>query len=198
MYFPLFVDITESEFLVVGSGKVAGRKLATLQKFTGRITVVTEDTDYVNDSVRVVHKSYSADDLQGMHYVLAATDSEEINLRIASDCREKGILCDVSVHPEQGDFIFPGVVKRGDITVAVTTDGRSPAVARYVRETIDEMLPEYLDRVLDIAEEYRYKVAEVTEDRVVRRALNRKIVELLVSTGGEAAEQDIDRIISEI
>lgn len=197
MYFPLFVDITDSEFLVVGSGKVARRKLATLLKFTNKVTVVTRDEEYINDAITVLHDSYNESCIEGMDYVIAATDSEDINLRIASDCRESGIPCDVSVHPEEGQFIFPGVIKRGDVTVAVTTDGRSPAVARYVRETIEDMLPEFLDVVLDRAEEYREDVAEATEDRAVRRELNRRIVELLVATGGEASDEDIRRIITE-
>lgn len=197
MYFPLFVDITESEFLVVGSGKVAKRKLATIKKFTDRITVVTADESFADDVARVICKPYTVSDLEGMDYVIAATDSEETNLAIASDSKAKAIPCDVSVHPEEGDFLFPGVVKRGCVTVGVSTDGKSPAVARYVRELIEEMLPDCLDVVAEKAAEYRGIIAEATSDMKKRQEINRKVVARLVETGGDAPIEDIQKIIAE-
>ena len=147
-YYPLSLDMTERRCLVVGGGPVAERKAAGLLDAGARLTVVSPAaTDRMHDwarteRIRLRLREYAAGDLAGHSVVFVATDAGRVNARVARDARAAGVLINAADDPAHCDFILPAVLRRGELTVAVSTGGASPALARAVRDELGA----YLDR----------------------------------------------------
>jgi precorrin-2 dehydrogenase/sirohydrochlorin ferrochelatase len=164
-YFPVCVDMAGRPCLVVGGGAVAERKAEGLLAAGARVTVVSPaltrrlDAWAREDRLRVIRREYHAEDLAGQSLVFVATDDGAVNARVAGDARRAGLLVNAADDPAHCDFILPAVLRRGELIVAVSTGGASPALSRAVRDELDA----YLDR-----EDYA-ALAEVAAD--VRRGL---------------------------
>ena len=177
-YFPFFTDISDKTFLIIGGGNVAADKILRIKRFTDRIIVVAPETEI--EGVRVIRKEYDSEDLALGDYVVAAVGEREIDRQIARDCRAEGIPVNVVDDIEYCDFIFPSIVKRGKLTVAISTSGSSPLYARMLRQQLEEMLPENIEQVLDEMQELRERTAEEVADqkeraRIYREALLEKL-----------------------
>lgn len=143
-YYPLFLDITGRTCLVVGGGNVGSRKAATLITCGARVTVISPDVSetlkHMAESGALTHKAepYTPEDLDGVFLVFCATNDRDLNLKIAEDAKKRGILCNVADTPDASDFILPSLVDRGDLTLAVSTSGTSPAMAKKLRLELSE------------------------------------------------------------
>ncbi|MBI9091902.1 MAG: bifunctional precorrin-2 dehydrogenase/sirohydrochlorin ferrochelatase [Desulfobacterium sp.] len=148
-YYPVNLDINDRDCLVVGGGKVGARKAETLARSGARVTVVSPDFDPAlwdscPTSLCLKRKAYQRKDLDGMFLVIGATDNRELNQTIANDARERRVLFNGADLPEQSNFIVPAVVSRGDLTIAVSTSGNSPAFARKIKQDLEQQFgPEY-------------------------------------------------------
>lgn len=134
-YYPLFLDVTGREVVIVGGGAVSARKAETMLRHGARVTVVAPDTapEFEALGVRILRKRYEAADLGEAAIVFAATDNASVNEQIADDCRARRILVNVADAPLLGDFIVPAVVESGPIKIAISTGGTSPALARQLK-----------------------------------------------------------------
>lgn len=148
---PVFLDLAGRPCLVVGSGRVAQRKISSLLACGAVVTVVSPDISPDLDvrspqTLRLVRRPYQPADLDGIFLAVAATDDSMINRAVVADGRARGVLVG-SVGPAgSADFTFGAVVQREGLTVAVSTGGRSPAFGRWLREEIERFLaPEYVD-----------------------------------------------------
>jgi precorrin-2 dehydrogenase / sirohydrochlorin ferrochelatase len=149
-YYPIAVDITDKNVLVVGGGVVAQRKIETLIEFGASVRVVspevTADIENLSNSgaISLIRRGYESGDLADVSLVVAATDDRIINSKVSEDARALGILINVVDDPELCTFIVQSVVKRGDLTISIGTGGRSPALSKHVRKKIEETFgPEY-------------------------------------------------------
>jgi len=131
---------------------VAARKVERLLECGAVVTVVARDLeDTLRERVQagqILHRAEEYDEscLAAAFLVIGATDREEVNERIAADCRARGILVNIVDDPRHCDFILPALLTRGSLTIAVSTDGKSPALARRIREELAEQFgPEYAD-----------------------------------------------------
>lgn len=165
-YYPVYLDMTDRPCLVVGGGPVAERKVAGLLDAGARLTVVSPSaTDRLRewaraDRIRLLPREYAAADLAGQAVVFVATDDGGINAGVARDARAVGVLVNAVDDPAHCDFILPAVLRRGEITVAVSTGGASPALARAVRDELGA----YLDR-----DDYAALARVVTDARRILR-----------------------------
>jgi siroheme synthase-like protein len=165
-YYPVCLDMTDRPCLVVGGGPVAERKVAGLLDAGARVTVVSPSaTDRLRewaraDRIRLLPREYAAADLAGQAVVFVATDDGGINAGVARDARAGGVLVNAVDDPAHCDFILPAVLSRGGITVAVSTGGASPALARAVRDELGA----YLDR-----DDYAALARVVTDVRRILR-----------------------------
>lgn len=165
-YYPVCLDMTDRPCLVVGGGPVAERKVAGLLDAGARLTVVSPSaTDRLRewaraDRIRLRTREYAAADLAGQAVVFVATDDGGINAGVARDARAVGVLVNAVDDPAHCDFILPAVLSRGEITVAVSTGGASPALARAVRDELGA----YLDR-----DDYAALARVVTDVRRILR-----------------------------
>lgn len=164
-YFPFFTDISDKTFLIIGGGNVAADKILRLKRFTDRI-VIAPETEI--EGVRVIRKEYDSGDLALGDYVVAAVGVRDIDRQIARDCRAAGIPVNVVDDIEYCDFRFPSIVRRGKLTVAISTSGSSPLYARMLRQQLEEMLPENIEQVLDEMQELRERTAEEVADQKER------------------------------
>lgn len=149
-YYPIFVNLENRACLVVGAGVVGIRKIRSLlDAGAGRLTVLdTRDPDpeldaaLAPESVTFHCREFRKDDLDGQFLVMACTSNETANRRIGELCEQRGILCNIADQPEQCSFIVPATVTRGDLTVAVSTSGQSPAMSRRIRRDLQEYFGE--------------------------------------------------------
>jgi len=149
-YYPIYLDIGEKRCVVVGGGDVAARKILRLLECGAVVSVVSRKltttlADMVaQGQINHVDDNYDRKYLAGAFLVIGATDQEEVNDRIAADCRARGVMVNIVDDPGRCDFILPSLVNRGSLSIAVSTDGKSPALARKLREDLSAQFgPEY-------------------------------------------------------
>jgi len=151
---PIFVNVAGQPCLVVGGGPVAARKLRTLRRGGAAVTLVAPELDRrlagELESLEVTYlaRTFQDHDIDGMILVVAATDSQTLNAHIATLARARGIQVNVVNQPQRGSFMFPSVIDRDPVTIAISTGGRSPALARWLRDHLATMIP---DRFGDLA-----------------------------------------------
>jgi precorrin-2 dehydrogenase/sirohydrochlorin ferrochelatase len=152
-------------------------------------------------AVTLIERRYTVEDLAGMALVVAATDDRAVNAEVSADARRAGVLVSVVDNPRESDFIVPAVVRRGDLLLAISTGGRSPALAGHLRRELDLLVPddwEVLVRLLGVA---RAKVQTAVENPARRQELMKQLITLdvlsmLRNGGDQAATDQIDALIA--
>jgi precorrin-2 dehydrogenase/sirohydrochlorin ferrochelatase len=145
--FPIFLKIAARPCVVVGAGNLAEAKIDSLLAAHAKVTVIApEARPRVADmsaagEIEWLKREYAAGDLMAQFLVVAATDNPVVNRAIFQEATEKNILCNAVDDPPFCDFYFPSVVRRGDLQIAISTSGASPALAQRLRKEINEQLP---------------------------------------------------------
>jgi siroheme synthase-like protein len=151
-YYPIFIDVEDRDVVIVGGGAVCTRKAETMMRYGANVTVVApEVTDEIakwakSGRLQVKRKEYEEGDLDGASIVIASTDDECVNGRVARDCRRRKIPVNVVDVTHLCEFIVPAIVEKGSIQLAVSTGGKSPALARTLKEDLQKFVgPEYTE-----------------------------------------------------
>lgn len=174
--FPFFEDIENKTFLVIGGGSVAKGKVERLRQFTDSIIVIAKESDIDG----FVQKNFEESDLEPADYVIGATDSNVLNEKIYRLCIEKNIPVNIADNPGLCTFIFPSLIKRGDLTIGICTGGKSPAASKYIRREIENVLPENIDGIIEEMGVFREKLKkEVPNQKERSRILKNKLIELM-------------------
>ncbi|MCD7723293.1 MAG: bifunctional precorrin-2 dehydrogenase/sirohydrochlorin ferrochelatase [Clostridiales bacterium] len=177
--FPFFEDIENKNFLIIGGGNVAKGKEAKLSLFTDRITVVAESTEITE--VRVIKRKFKDSDIDGADIVICASDDNELNSHIARLCREKNIPVNVADNPSLCTFIFPALIRHGDLTVGIATAGKSPAFSSYIKNEFEKVIPDNTEEIIDelwiLKNQLKHTVSEQSERAKI---LKNKLSELLL------------------
>jgi precorrin-2 dehydrogenase/sirohydrochlorin ferrochelatase len=149
-YYPVQLDIRGRSCLVVGGGVVGTRKVETLLTCGAQVTVVSPAATEplrglaAEGAITLSLRDYASEDLSGKFLVIGATDDEALNRRISADAEGRQILCNIADRPEVCSFILPAILQRGDLTITVSTSGKSPAFAKRLRRTLAAQYgPEY-------------------------------------------------------
>jgi precorrin-2 dehydrogenase len=155
--FPMFVKLHGRIVLVVGAGKVGEPKIRALLETGARIRVVAlEASDAVRNwsrsgLVALEERAFRPTDLNDVFLAVIATSQRELNEMAYAEAQQRGVLCNVVDVPKQCDFYYPAIVKRGDLQIAISTSGQSPALARRVREQLEKQFgPGYADWVTEL------------------------------------------------
>jgi len=158
--FPLFIDLNDKTVLVVGGGPVAARKARVLLDYGPRVLVCAPrfvpELEQLSGA-ELLRQPFVPDLLEGVSLAIAATDDRVLNRTVAQLCRKRAIPVNVADSREESTFLFPAVVRRGRLSVGISTGGASPAAAAHVRRTLEEQLPESLEPILDWLEDQRKK-----------------------------------------
>jgi uroporphyrin-III C-methyltransferase/precorrin-2 dehydrogenase/sirohydrochlorin ferrochelatase len=163
-YLPIFVDVRDRAVAVVGGGAVAMRKVEQLLKAQARVCVIAPVLDAglanLRDAGRIQWRcgDFSPAHLDGAALVVAATDDAAVNAAVAVAARERGIWFNVVDDGANSQFIFPAIVDRSPLIVAVGTAGRSPTLARRVRAQIEALLPQRIGELAEYAGRWRERV----------------------------------------
>ena len=158
-YFPLFLDLSGKTALVVGGGPVAARKARVLLDYGPRVLVCAPrfvpELEQLSGA-ELLRQPFVPELLEGVSLAVAATDDRQLNHAVAQLCRERSIPVNVAADSrEDSTFLFPAVVRRGRLSVGISTGGASPAAAAHVRRTLERQLPESLEPILDWLEDQR-------------------------------------------
>jgi precorrin-2 dehydrogenase len=171
-YYPVFLDIADKPVVVIGGGNIAHQKMENLLAAGANVTVVSPDLNpemqALKDAGRFRHveRTYEPGDIAGYELVFVATDDRSENERVWQEGRERRIWVNAVDDVPNCDFIMPGIVRRGELILAISTSGTSPAMARKVREDIEEFLTDEDAELLDLAAEIRRELRDA--DRPVQ------------------------------
>jgi len=165
-YLPLFADLRQRPVLVVGAGDVAARKIHLLQRAGAQVRVVARhllpelEQQVQSKVIRWLGPAFSADMLDGVFLVIAATDDAALNAEVYAAAEKRQILVNVVDCQPLCSFIFPSIVDRSPITVAISSGGKAPVLARILREKLESLLPAFLGPMADIAGAWRERVKQ--------------------------------------
>jgi len=165
-YYPVFLDLKGRRCLVVGGGSVAERKTRMLLEHNALVTVISPALNQglqqlaEQGAIQVVPRNFKSNDLRGAFLAIAATDDPITNAAVSDKGRKQRILINVVDDPKVSDFIVPSIVRRGDITIAISTAGKSPALARKIRTELDAILPAQYARLLSLVSDVREELAQ--------------------------------------
>jgi len=174
-YFPAFIELRRRPALVVGGGDAAARKAELVVRAGAHVTVVAEDAGAdiralaETGRVTLIDRAFRADDVAGRAVVIAAAGDERIDTEVSEAARDAGIPVNVVDAPALSTFIVPAIVDRDPMTVAISSGGASPVLARLVRARIEALLPAGLGRLARFAEGFRHAVHGTIVDGVTRR-----------------------------
>ncbi len=184
----------------MGGGGIAARKIEKLLPYGPALTVVAASIlpeIMENDGLTCQARDFMDRDVEGMMFVVAATDNEALNAHVARLCREKGILVNVVDVKQECTFIFPALVKRGKLSVGILTEGASPQIAVALRERIEEGLPEGLEEILDYLSQLRIYARGKISDTGERFTFLKRAAMLCLEKGRPLTKEEGDALLGE-
>ncbi|MFC4722370.1 bifunctional precorrin-2 dehydrogenase/sirohydrochlorin ferrochelatase [Geojedonia litorea] len=172
--YPIFLKAQRLHILIVGGGSVAEEKLHFLLKSSpdAKVTLVApmfrENTLNLAKqfNVEVVEDYYNRTYLNGKHLVIATTNQPDINIEVYNDCRAQNILVNVADNPPYCDFYMGGIVTKGNVKIAISTNGKSPTTAKRLRQFFEDVIPEHIDDLVKNLNEYRKTIKGDFEEKV--------------------------------
>ncbi len=172
--YPIFLKAQNLNVLIVGGGYVAEEKLKFLLKSSpdACVTLVSpmfrEDTISLTKkgNVTLIKDNYNKDYLKGKHIVVATTDVPKVNIKVYKHCRKRSILVNVADNPPYCDFYMGGIVTKGNVKVAISTNGKSPTTAKRLRQFFEDVIPEDVDDLVKNLNEYRKTIKGDFEQKV--------------------------------
>lgn len=174
-YYPIFLDLEGQPCLVVGGGEVAEQKVGPLLDCGARVTVISPDlTPKLREHeaagrLRWLPRRYEPGDVEEYFLVICTTDVQEVNEQVAADGSARNLLVNVVDAPRLCSFIAPSVARQGDLCIAISTGGASPAMAKRIRQQLEHQFgPEYAI-LLDILGGYRAQMKEHSPDDADKR-----------------------------
>lgn len=147
MRYPLFLDLTGQPVVVIGGGKVATRKIRSLLLAGAKVMVISPQADRLPKNVRWIRRSYRRGDLAGARLVIAATNDLPVNEAVCREAKRRRQLVNCVAPPAAGNFIVPALARRGAIAIAISTGGVSPALAKRLRQKLEQFLRDRYPRL---------------------------------------------------
>jgi len=189
-YYPIFLDMDNRRCVVIGGGAVAERKVLGLLEAKAVVTVISPavtkglESLLIQGAIRHVARKYETGDLDDHDIAFVATDDGEINNAVFREARSRRVWVNSADDPEHCDFILPSVLRRGDLTVAVSTGGATPALARAIREELENYFTADYERLVEVLAE-------------TRRELRRQSLHASEDRWNQALKGDFRRLIAE-
>lgn len=200
-YFPFFVDIKNKRCVVVGGGNVALRKVEKLLPFEPDIVVIApevcSDLKSIN-GIEIAEREFRDSDIESVFMVISATDNAQLNAHIFSVCSEKKIPVNTVDDLEKCGFIFPALVHKNHITVGITTSGKSPIYARFLREQTEEMLSERSLETMEIMGRYRPVIKEKFDTEEKRKNAAEAVLKFCLTNDELPSDETINALLEEL
>ncbi|WP_299208119.1 bifunctional precorrin-2 dehydrogenase/sirohydrochlorin ferrochelatase [uncultured Dokdonia sp.] len=172
--YPVFLKVRNLYVLIVGGGNVAEEKLRFLLKSSPDAKVTMISPMYREETIKLARKYrvtmldgvYKKKLLKGKHIVIATTDVPEVNIKVYTHCRKKDKLVNVADNPPYCDFYMGGIVTKGHVKIAISTNGQSPTTAKRLRQFFEEVIPDKVDDLVQNLNEYRKTIKGDFEEKV--------------------------------
>lgn len=214
-YFPFMVEIGEKNCLVVGGGRVAFHKVKVLLDFGVRIKVVAanigvEMRELISGmradnnftvccgNIECIERGFQECDINGMDFVIVATNNDTLNYHIANLCKQKNIPVNVVDMKEACTFIFPAVIKEQDLLIAISSGGQSPMAAAYVKQKLKKQIPDYYGDMITALGQYRDYILECVDTAEERKKVFHKLLEYGDTHEGIVPKGKVQEVISDI
>ncbi len=216
-YFPFFTDIEGQDCLIVGGGAVARRKVEVLLGYGPHITVVAPEispeirrlkeeladgeksaVQMVEGSLNLLTRPFQMEDLAGRDFVVAATEDDGLNHKISQACRDHKIPVNVVDVKEECSFIFPSIVREGNLVVGISSGGGSPTITQELKRQVRELIPEGYGRLVDDLGSWRDYVKEQVPEIEDRIAIFRKLTEAGKENGCRLNRDLVDQVIGQV
>ena len=203
-YYPVALDIARKRCVVVGGGTIATDKVEGLLRAEAQVEVVSPDVgDRIEELaasglIQLHRRPYQPSDIDGAFLVIAATDDLGVNAQVAADARAARVLVNAVDDPPNCDFFAVAVVRRGDLQLGISTGGRSPAFARWMREHLDASLPGEYGELLSVLGEVRDRLkarGPIPPYERWQAAITEEVLDRLRRGDRAAARSQIDRVV---
>ncbi len=177
LLFPVFFRLDKLQLLVVGGGAVGLEKTEAIFKNSDNANVTLVAPEIRSEIValserypnlKLVYKPYDSSDLEGIDLIIVATCIRDLNAQVYKEAKERKIICNVADTPDSCDFYMCSVVKKGDLKIGISTNGKSPTFAKRMRELLEAILPEGIASILDNLTQIREKLKGDFEYKVKR------------------------------
>jgi precorrin-2 dehydrogenase/sirohydrochlorin ferrochelatase len=205
-YYPIFLDIAGKPVIVIGGGNIAHVKVVGLLKAGAEVTVVSPELNAemaalsAQGRFRHFERDYEPGDLEGYTLAFVATDDRSVNSTVADEGKARKVWVNAVDDPPYCDFIMPGIAQKGDLIIAISTSGRSPAMARKMREEIEDFLTDDWAAMLELAAEVRAELREqgkLIDAEIWNKALDAELKKLLAEGKQAEAKERLLRSLSE-
>jgi precorrin-2 dehydrogenase/sirohydrochlorin ferrochelatase len=205
-YLPINLNIEHKRCVVVGGGVVAQRKVETLLRFEAKVEVVspklTPQLEKLAQDGQISYcpREYSFSDLKGAYLVIAATDDAEMNNLVSQEAASYKVLVNVVNSEKDSTFIFPAILKRGDLVISTTTCGKSPALARKIKQELEQTYGEEYEQYLALLGKFRAELKNIIPDPERRKKawdklLSSELLELIREGREDLAEERIKQCL---
>lgn len=174
--YPVFLKVSALNVLIVGGGNVGLEKLTFLLKSSPGAQVVMVSKEFISPvrdlakghQVTLIEAPYDHSYLEGKQIVIATTDDLNVNIQVYNDCKKENILVNLADNPTYCDFYMGGIVTKGNVKIAISTNGKSPTAAKRLRQFFEEILPENLNELVENLNSYRKTIKGDFEDKVTK------------------------------
>ena len=172
--YPIFLKVSNLNILIVGGGNVALEKLTFLLKSSPNAKVQMVATMFREDTIALTEKFkieritdvYHSNYLEEKHIVIATTDNVPVNEQVYHDCKARNILVNVADNPPFCDFYMGGIVTKGNVKIAISTNGKSPTTAKRLRQFFEDVIPDNIDDLVKNLNEFRKTIKGDFEEKV--------------------------------
>lgn len=198
-YFPFFINVKNKKCCIIGGGNVAYRKIEALLEFESDITVISpfvcDEILRLKDSLHIMFREYLEQDIEDAFFVIAATDDARVNSDISKACMRRNILVNVVDELEECSFLFPAYVKKGDISIGVTTSGKSPVMAGRIKKMIQASLPDYYEVLVNTLGGFRKLIKKEIASAKVRSNILKELAHIGIKNEGKVTLEDVNALI---
>jgi uroporphyrin-III C-methyltransferase/precorrin-2 dehydrogenase/sirohydrochlorin ferrochelatase len=207
-YLPIFLSVKGEPCLVVGGGEVAARKVRMLLRAGGRVTVIAPNLSAAlaeaaqTGAIAWVKKAFAPGDVVGFRLAIAGTDDTAVNAAVSEAAKSRNVPVNVVDRPELCSFIFPAIVDRSPMIVAVSSGGASPVLSRVLRMRLEALIPPAYGRLAKLAEKFRTRVKQSVRDPDARRRfwetiLQGPVADLVFAGRDREAATGLERALAE-
>lgn len=206
-FFPFCMDIRDKVCLIIGGGSIALRKAEVLAEFDAEIWIVAlriddsfykwKDTFGGDKEIKLIERGFLDNDVLNADIVVAATDNKELNTHISDLCKTYHKLVNVVDVPKESTFIFPAVIKKKDLLISVSTNGRSPMFASEIKTELQDYIPDYYAELVDMLGECRDYVNKYMVDSNKKKEIYKNLITQGKKMKGRLNSVIIEQIIAE-
>jgi precorrin-2 dehydrogenase/sirohydrochlorin ferrochelatase len=210
-FYPILINLKRFPCLVIGGGEVALRKVQTLLLYNAKITVLspkicTTLKKLISlNNIKIIRKPYSREYIKNFKVIFSATNNRKVNEQVHSDCSKENKLLNVVDVPDLCDFILPAVVKRGDLSISVSSQGSAPFYAKEIKNKLNHIFPDYYEDIINLAGYYRKLVMNSNKiksfkqkDKAFKQFFLFDWKKILASEGKKKANEYVNNIFKEL